>query len=387
MCDVTSTSTAGSGPPPPPDAVAVAAADPVVTAAFLLGWRLAELYDRDHLPPPSAPSAETAAPPHLPGAGEATDHERAVLLLDQASSALQRLSGVIGDPPVSLDATRAVLDRPDHDRDDVRREIHAFVLAVRTRLGGAEPRLATAFGLGRVLADTVWLPRSKDPALYAACFEHHRLRNAHGWLDDLETAFPARSAAAVRAGLRAWEGWVADVASAGDTAVADFFDEPVIRALHEQGECWRRLLVGEKDPSALLGPADYVAAARALLRRARAITVGFLRAWLLAIVALVVATVVTVAAAVAYAPAGTARAIAVIASLAGALGLSWKGVGASLGSTLTRAEAALWSAEVDAAIGRAATVLPGRVKRRRRLRLGDAESDKTHGATETTSPS
>jgi hypothetical protein len=60
-----------------------------VAAAFVLGWRLAELDDRDLLPrPPAAAGADIAAPEHLPGASEMTDHERACVLLAQARDAL-----------------------------------------------------------------------------------------------------------------------------------------------------------------------------------------------------------------------------------------------------------------------------------------------------------
>ena len=63
-------------------------------------------------------------------------------------------------------------------------------------------------------------------------------------------------------------------------------------------------------------------------------------------------------AAVTYAPAGTARVAAVLVAVAGFLGLSWTGIRATLGRALGQAESAMWDAEVVAAIGRAATILP-----------------------------
>jgi hypothetical protein len=49
---------------------------------------------------------------------------------------------------------------------------------------------------------------------------------------------------------------------------------------------------------------------------------------------------------------------AVIISVAAALGLSWKGTGATLGKALSQTEAALWASEVAVAVEKAATVLP-----------------------------
>jgi hypothetical protein len=336
--------------------------DAAVIAALVLGWRLAELYDQDSLPPPPVKPATQMPPAHLPGASEASDYDHAVVLIDQASGAARSLGDVLGDQARTLAEVRATLDRDPHDRADVQRVILEVHDDVRTRLTAVEPRLGTAYGLGRLLADTVWLPRSKERDLYRERFDHFRLGNAHAWLDDLERALPSRAAAAVRAGLRAWEVRIAALVEADTTGAA--FNESVLRVLRAQGEMWRRLLAGEKDPNSLLGPHDYVAAAHGLLRRARAIAWRFLCAWWFAVLLVLLVAAAGIWAAVTYAPTGTDRVVAVLVSVAGALGVSWKGVGASLGQTLRRVEAALWAAEVDEALGRAATVLPGRPRRR-----------------------
>lgn len=338
------------------------AGDAAVIAALVLGWRLAELYDQDSMPPPSAKQTTQTPPAHLPGASEASDYDRAVVLIDQASGAARSLGDVLGDQALTLAEVRATLDRDPQDRADVQRVILEVHNDVRTRLTAVEPRLGTAYGLGRLLADTVWLPRSKERDLYRERFDHFRLGNAHAWLDDLELALPSRAAAAVRAGLRAWEVRVAALVEADTTGAA--FDESMLRALRTQGEMWRRLLAGEKDPSSLLASHDYVAAARGLLRRGRAIAWRFLGAWWFAVLLVLLVAAAGIWAAVTYAPTGTDRVVAVLVSVAGTLGVSWKAVSASLGQTLRRAEAALWAAEVDEAVGRAATVLPERPRRR-----------------------
>lgn len=71
-----------------------------------------------------------------------------------------------------------------------------------------------------------------------------------------------------------------------------------------------------------------------------------------------IATGIAIWAAVTYAPAGTDRVTAVIVSAAAALGLSWKGLGATLGKALGQAETALWASEVSVSVEKAASLLP-----------------------------
>jgi hypothetical protein len=336
---------------------------PAVAAAFVLGWRLAELYDRDTLPPSAVPPAEIPVPPHLPGAGEMTEHERAVVLLTQADVARATLRTGLGVDLPGLDAVRAMLDRPDHHRDDVRREILIAYVGLRDLLLGTAPLVATSFGLGRMLADTTWLPRSRQPEVLAAKFDPYRLANAYGWLDDLSAAFPSRVAAAVTQSLQAWESWVRSQQAKDGSFGPASFDEAVLRALHRQGEMWRRLLTGEKDPMLLLSSEDYVAAGERLLQRGRQIARRFLWKWWPVIAVFLAASGAAIWAALTFAPAGSARLAAVLVSAVATVGISWKGLGATLGKALNQAQAALWASEVNVATGQAATILPVRPRR------------------------
>jgi hypothetical protein len=355
---------AGTAAPAAPGVPAAGAE--AVAAAFILGWRLAELYDRDALPPPATAAAATAVPAHLPGASEMTDHTRAVVLLKQASAALAVLSRAVGTELPGLAAVGTVLGRPDHDRDDVRGEIMTAYLAIRGVLQGADPPAATSYGLGRLLADTTYLPRSGQPEILAERFSPFRAACACGWLADLTAAFPRRAAAAVRVSFRSWADWVSGASGAvgaggpqkAAAADADPFGESALRALHAQGEMWRRLLSGEQDPMQLLGPDDYVAAGERLLQRGRQISRRFLVKWWPGFAVLLAASGAAIWAALTYAPAGSSRLAAVLVSGAAALGLSWKGISATLGKALSQAEAALWAGEVDVATGMAATILP-----------------------------
>jgi hypothetical protein len=73
---------------------------------------------------------------------------------------------------------------------------------------------------------------------------------------------------------------------------------------------------------------------------------------------LLAATGAAIWAALTYAPAGAGRVVTVLVSAGAAIGLSWRGVGATLGKALDRVEAELWASEVTAAAQRAATYAP-----------------------------
>lgn len=329
-----------------------------VSLAFAVGWRLAELYDQDELPSPRPPDPAAPPPPHLPGASEMSQYDRARVILGQAQAAVVALASVLGVELPSLDGVGAVLDRDGHHRDDVRREILSSFMSIRNRLAEVSPLASTSCGLGRMLADTARLPSSNHPEILLERFESYRLSNAYRWLDDLSTALPAESAAAVKASLATWAQWAAKCPRVNGKLAPGALDGVVIRRLREQGEMWRRLMAGEVVARTLLGPEDYVSAAERLMQRGRQIAAHFLAKWWLAVAAIVVGTGLAIWAALTYAPAGSTRTAAVLVSLAGALGVSWKTVGATLGKALSQAEASLWDSEIVVAIGHAATIQP-----------------------------
>jgi hypothetical protein len=330
-----------------------------VTAAFILGWRLAELYNRDSLPPPKklAEEAEEKVPDHLPGASEMSEHDRATVLLRQAQAALDVAAATTSGLP-GLEAIQEVLDRAGHHRDEVRRQILCTYRSIQGSLLGANPRMAMSYGLGRLLADTAWLPHSGRPEVFAERFDRYRLDNARHWLGDLTASFNPRVTSAVTASLNAWEAWINSQPRKDGCIDPASLDANVVRSLHSQGELWRRLLSGEMEPVQLLGPEDYVEAGERLLQRGLEITARYVRRWWPVITAFITATGAAIWTAVTYAPAGTDRVTAVIVSAAAALGVSWKGLGATLGKALNQTENALWASEVNVAVQNAATILP-----------------------------
>jgi hypothetical protein len=191
-------------------------------------------------------------------------------------------------------------------------------------------------------------------------FERYRIANALAWLDDLDVKLPARSASAVRASLRRWESWATDRCDPAGRIAPAAIDTAVIRALRQQGCVWRRLLTGQQEAGQLLDGRAYVGAAASLLANGRRLAFHYVWKWSWAILAAVVAAGAAVWAALTYAPSGTDRVVAVLVSAAGFASLSWAGVRATLGRAVRQAEHAMWDAEVVAAIGKAATIVPDR---------------------------
>lgn len=328
-----------------------------VCVAIDLGWRLAELYDSEELPGPSDRD-RTNLPPHLPGFGEMTAHERARSLTAHVDADLTALGTTISVELPTASRIVTALGVPTHKRDDVRSVILGLYADVRDRLAGSDPGVALAFGLGRMLADTVLLPTASTPDILGEQFAKWRLGNAYGWLDDLDDALPLRSGTAVTTSMRQWEAWVANVRRDDGTVDPTKVSPVVIRALHRQGDMWRRLLTGEQNPEHLLNVGAYVGAAASMLANVRRLALHYLWKWLLAVLLGLGTLGTAVWAAVSYAPAGTDRVAAVLVSAAGFLGISWTGIRATLGRALRQAESAMWEAEVVAATGKAAAILP-----------------------------
>jgi hypothetical protein len=329
-----------------------------VCLAVDLGWLLAELYDTRKLPGPPRDSSSRPLPPQLPGIGKMTAYEKACALAAQAGADLARLGIALDTALPSAESIQIVLDKAGHTRDDVRAAVYDLYLDVRNRLAGSDPGAALALGLGRLLADTALRPASGEPGLLAERFGRYRVATALGWLDDLDARLPARSASAVRASLRRWEGWVSDWCDAAGRIDPARIDRDVIRALRQQGSVWRRLLTGQQAADQLLDGRAYAGAAADLLANGRRLAFRYMWKWSWAILSALAAIGAAIWTALTYAPAGTDRFIAVLASGAGFLGLSWAGVQATLGRAVRQAEHAMWQAEVVTAIGKAATISP-----------------------------
>lgn len=316
--------------------------DSRVWVAFALGWQMAELYRPDRRRKATSASADD-----LPGLGRLTVDEWTRLGLDQVQAGIAKLRSAI-------DA--AGLDVPDAEafeatvpsivdlgqRQQKIREFHVDVLATLT---ATDFRLGKAYGLGRALADT-----TRDPNDFREEFKEGRIQNLTEWILDLATAFPPHAAHAVASSLKAWREWVASpqnsAANQGD----------VLPMLRSQGRTWRSLLSGEKLATSVLATGDYVKAGEGLIERSKSLAGQFLHHywWLATIIVVLFAGGIAVIFLV-----GDTKAIAAgVATILASLGLTWRGVGATLGTAAVRLEEPIWGAELDAVICRRITAAP-----------------------------
>lgn len=326
--------------------------------ALGLGWTMADMYDHDFVvQPPANPAAPAAAdqPPRLPGLSGLSLAQRLEMRLDKIDAALTTLGPTFtaADQTVpTTQAVRAQFTAAQLDAPAAKAAIQTLHFQIISRLTAADAALGKAYGLGRALADTCQ-PAADNAALQER-FNHWRLDNLRAWLNDLASTLPDHAAKGVLSSLTRWEAWVANAAraSAEDFENASASIKAVAR---RQGEMWRSVLCGEKDPRDSLVPADYADAAKAVTRRGFQLGRSALRgyAW---IVALLLAAVVLVVLFVVQNP--TSRVVTSVAAAAAALGITWKGVGSVAEKLLRAVGKPLWGAGLDAAVGDAITFLP-----------------------------
>jgi hypothetical protein len=330
--------------------------------ALNLGWRLADLYREPvpqgvHIPPRGG---------HLPGVAELGAGLGYVILFGQVEAALRPLRPVLpfDESAENLARIRALTGQQDAD-DAVRRELLDLHLRLTDGLASSDARLGTAYGLGRALFETCHPVREGNTDHLMAAFGRYRLEVVYDWLGQLEEVFPDRTARAVARSLRMWEAWVTRSPVPGRVPVrapgaagASGDSE----ALNRQGDLWRRVLTAEQDPLRLLGPQDYVNAGIGFLVRIRRMVTQFAVQWAGVILLFLAALGAAIWAGVTYASTDAGKLAAVLASLAGSIGLSWKGVGGTLGKGLGVVQKPLWEAEVDAALAQVITKLPGQAR-------------------------
>jgi hypothetical protein len=333
--------------------------DMKVQRAFRLGWRFAQLYHRPDRATLEASATNNGLPEHLPSFSELSDGNRAELILREIKHDVTSLKPILSsdEDPAALNALLNVMRGPI-DPTGKKTQIAETFRKLRIEIGADDARLSTAIDLGRMLADTVIQADSPDGHL--AEFGHYQLQNAYEWLEDLHTSFPENAADAVRGSLQYWEEWVSDPSAVGRAAD----DRYVRRALSLQGERWRRLLSGEILAESLLAVDNYRQAASDYLGRIARLTRDFVERFWWAVLGVLSGTGAIFYVILRYAPAGVASVLAVIATAAGSLGVSWKTVGSTLGKVAAKAEQPLWNAEVLEAIIVATFIPPVEMKAR-----------------------
>jgi hypothetical protein len=200
---------------------------------------------------------------------------------------------------------------------------------------GADARLPKAFLLGSGLR--ALMPDQGTSGSAGAT--PPSTKSLVGALDSLSSALPSHAARGVANSLGAWPG----SKEASDAALTV-----------TQVSLWRSVIVGEKKATELLEPDDYLEAAKQLESRfaRRALSSKWL--WAVIVLALVLFSV-----GIYFLLASNGHAGKLAAGASGvlaALGLTWKGIGGTLGKLVGRLEAPLWGAELDTAITDAITL-------------------------------
>ncbi len=224
--------------------------DAPLTAALLLGWRVAELYAL--VDDTGAPAGDTLLPAH-----------ESLEPADQLELQLRAAAGVAGRAGVtSKGASLEELVRMARGAtaspaaaEAFRARLRGCHVEVQKDLWALDESAGKAYELGNGLSDTygrvcrAYRRDAEDTlATWEDVFLAARIERLKKLLDDLQTRLNASGVAVVRAQLDAWcEGVAARLRANGLPR-----EERVREGLRRQTVIWRQLLTGDKAPEAYL---------------------------------------------------------------------------------------------------------------------------------------
>ncbi|MDQ4132117.1 MAG: hypothetical protein M3179_02685 [Actinomycetota bacterium] len=325
--------------------------DDGVEICISLGWQMAEFFREVGVYGPDP----TDLPPRLPGIPDFPALQLWKLRLDQVDVAFARLGA-----PLRRELTGTTLGLPKTDklrdlnpRDERSRhavlQLHRDILDILT---AANFRLGKAYGLGVALADLTLAPPADEAFFRSGFAEGSTADGIVEAFDDLKSLLPHHAAESVSGSVREWQAWMLDQpAGTGDWA-------PAASALKTQGKRWRAILTGEKRAVDFLGIDDYILAGEALLARFRQLTTRFLVQHWFALAMVVILTAAVVALALIYTE-GATKFWSIAVWLFGTIGVSAGTTKNAVGNVAGRIGDGLWGAELDLAIIKAITTLPG----------------------------
>jgi hypothetical protein len=315
--------------------------------AVALGWRMAELY-RDAT---KQSTRKPKLPDTLPSGSDLGRGRRTEFGIAEVEARLRRLSLAGTDAPSTEELSDAFEDT-DVDAEDVKRSVYQLHLAILRECNAADRALGKAYELGRSLADTC--PQKIDGKLMAEQLNRYRLDELGRWLADLASRLPAHSSRAVRISMTRWK------IAAKDGESSKFFADKELgelhRALDRQVQIWRSLLTNEKQAKDMLGTDDYAKAVGFAVRDSRRLITGYLRRFapfVLLALALLGAGVWGL-----LTSEDTSKVIASGAAVASGLGISWKGITATLGRAADEIEKPIWASSIDLVVADAITQKP-----------------------------
>jgi hypothetical protein len=314
-----------------------------IATALSLGWYLAALAH-----PADVLVTAAGARGDLTGSAGVSDDVVLAFCRQHVEVALTRLKSVLEEAApedVRLTELReCVASAEAAARREAAEELDGRLVAI---FSAVDFRLSKAYTVGRGLMNLTSTPpgdRKLADHLSAAA-----MAPLVADIDDLSSALPPHAGHSVRDSLIEWR---ASVRTSSRVAP----DEPgTWKQLARQGELWRAMLVGEKSGRDMLEIQDYLDAADRLSRKLRSLTLKFLSRF----PEIVVVVLILLAGGIALIlfTDSEATVLAGAGSVLAALGLTWRGVGRSLGGLASKLEQPLWGAELDTAIRQAITLL------------------------------
>jgi hypothetical protein len=322
------------------DALVSAVKAQETAAAVTLGWYVAALSHPGQLRLTAAAARGDLA--------RITDAQMVDFCGSHAKVAFAKLADLVEKTKLSLPSQQLedCLAAADADaRRGAAADLDGKALAV---LSATDMRLGKAYAVGRALLDLTSRPDA-DTTLKSH-LTGPAVAPVVAAIDDLGSALAPHAGHSVRISIHEWR---ASIETRSDVAP----EKPETwLLLARQGELWRAMLSGEKAGLDMLEIDDYLEAAERLSRRMRSLAVTVLRRfWLLvlAIVALFAGGVALI-----VATDTDAAVVAGAGTILASLGLTWRGLGRSLGQLAAKLERPLWGAELDVAITQAITLLP-----------------------------
>jgi hypothetical protein len=316
--------------------IATEAPDPAVAIAFAAGWHAADAMS-------AAPAAEAGD-----AAGSDTLTLAGAMLRADIARLAERLAAAAQDEEVAA-LKRAIgrFETPGAREDAAAETDRRFGAS----LMAADFRLGKAFVLGCRIAEL----RESDPfdaGAFAQRFigEHDGLEDA---LSQLATALPPNAGHSVRDSLNMWANALTE--AGGMTTPRPSNELAALQSAHvsRQVEAWRTLLSGEKAGRDMLELPDYVGVAQGVADElGEVVRNGLKRFWGLVTTAVLLLLVGIGLIIILRDSAGFTAGLATVFA---SFGLTWKGLGASLGRAVAKVEQPAWSAQVDRAIAFAIT--------------------------------
>ena len=222
-----------------------------LTAAFQLGWRIAELYAQ--VTDPGEPAGDTLLPGHQSLAPE----DQLELQLRAAAGAARRAG--IASRAAALEQLIPSAHRAPGSpaaAESFRRQVHECHVELSKDLWAREEAAGRAYELGNGMSDTYnricrsYTAGTEDPAnAWKETFAPGRIERLKKLLDDLQSRLNSTGVAVVRRHLDLWRDAVSERIPAAD-APPEL--EGVRKGLRRQTVIWRQLLAGDKEPEAYL---------------------------------------------------------------------------------------------------------------------------------------